>query len=89
MPLPRVGDIVDYQMADADCALWRAEASEDPNINVPTQGDVLAALVLAVHDDPEQPSVNLRLFLDGRYESWAKDRVEGVEPGTWAHRAEV
>lgn len=88
MPLPAVGEFVDYRMSEDDVAPWEAEWGDSPRpgstFNLPEVGDVLPALVLAVHE----VDVNLRVFLDGRFDFWAKERAEGTEPGTWAFRTE-
>ena len=50
--------------------------------NPASEGDVCAAVVVAVFGNGEH--VNLKVLLDGNDDHWATSRPEGTSPGTWA-----
>lgn len=83
-----IGDIVDYRMSPNDCLTWQEEAAEDPRLSnslvLPAVGDVQPGLVVGINEDG---SLNLRVFLNGRYDMWNQNVPEGTGPGTWAARA--
>lgn len=83
MQQPTIGRIVHYTLSEADAtALHYQRASGQPSYsyNQAAVGDVYPAMIVRCFD----PSVNLKVFLDGVDTFWATSRVEGEGPGTWS-----
>ena len=86
MTAPVLGDRVLYTLSTADATQIDSEFPLPPPFinpqprNPVAGGEQLPATVVAVHGDG---TVNLQVHLDGIYQFWATNRVQGTVPGTW------
>ncbi|WP_416975669.1 hypothetical protein [Streptomyces sp. 4F14] len=99
-PVPRTGDVVLYQLTDADAAginRRRKDFHENGSADSRTgfighfgnrveEGAVFPALVVQVHAEGTV-TCNLQVLLDGNDAYWATSRAEGDGPGRWSRKA--
>ena len=82
MPIPALGQIVHYRLAEYDVA--SIQALPTAHRNPAAVGDVCAAVIVRVWTTPGPGMVNLQVLIDGQATYWAPSRYEGDEDGTWS-----
>ena len=74
---PSIGRIVHLRVADSFDDI---EAINALGGNRVIEGDIVAAIITAVHSDT---CVNLKALVDGPADYWASSRELGDDPGQW------
>ena len=83
-PTLKVGKLVDYRLHPDDVQrILHQKATSLQEMNEVRAGQVVAAMVVRVWN-PDTGCCNLKVFLDGEFDTRVTSRIQGGEPGEWS-----